>query len=73
MKLFEEQNVSLYQVQKDLGLGIQTLYKYARCEKPIEVMSLGLAKKIADYFNMTLEEFYMEVKYYQNKSNLKSK
>lgn len=68
MKLYEGQKVSLYQIQKDLGLGIQTLYKYARCEKPIEAMSLGLAKKVADYLGISLDYFYKVVKDYQHRS-----
>ena len=65
LKLFEKQNVSLYQVQKELGYAIQTLYRYARNERKIENMPGKMLVELAKYFNMEPEKLYDEIQKYQ--------
>ena len=65
IKLFEGQKVSLYQVQKDLGYAIQTLYRYARNERKIENMPGKMLVELAKYFKMEPEKLYVEIQKYQ--------
>jgi len=65
LKLFEKQNVSLYQVQKELGYAIQTLYRYARNERKIENMPGKMLVELAKYFKMEPEKLYVEIQKYQ--------
>ena len=58
IKLFEGQKASLYKVQKDLGLGKFTLYRYANGTRKIQNMDIILANKLAKYFGMSLDDFY---------------
>lgn len=65
IKLFEGQKVSLYQVQKELGYAIQTLYRYARNERKIENMPGKMLVELAKYFKMEPEKLYVEIQKYQ--------
>ena len=51
-KLFEEQNVSLYKIQKDIKLSSMRLYRYATKEIDIEKMPTKLVLDLAYYFKI---------------------
>lgn len=67
IKLFEEQKVSLYKVQKDLGLGIYTLYRYARNQRKIENMPSKMVCDLAYYFKIEVNTLYKKMLEYQKK------
>ena len=46
-KLFQEQKVSLYQIQKDLGLDIKRLYRYANGTCKVKSMPIELLKQLS--------------------------
>ena len=48
LKLYEEQKNSIYDLQKIVGCGKDTLYKYARRERDIKNMSIDYILKIAN-------------------------
>lgn len=67
-KLFEEQNVSLYKVQKDLGLSIMRLYRYTEDECNIESMPTSLIFQLSNYFKIEPNILYNKMlKYKQQK------
>lgn len=57
-KLFKEQSISLYKVQKDLNLEIKRLYRYADGTCSIESMPVDLLKVLAKYFEISIDELY---------------
>lgn len=67
LKLYEEQTISLYKMQKDLGISKYTLYRYAKGERNIESMDVLMFKSIADYLKMGYDELYEKIKEYQDK------
>ena len=64
-KLFKEQKVSLYRVQKDLNLDIKRLYRYADGTCNVKSMPLGLLKALSLYFEMGMYELYVAMNDYQ--------
>ncbi len=66
-KLFKEQNVSMYKLQKDLKLGHSTLRRYANGERQIEKMKFDMLQKIAEYFNIDPIILYNKIKKHLNK------
>jgi hypothetical protein len=69
-KLFENQNIGIYQIQKDLKLDIKTLYRYADGSCKIDNMSSKLLIKLADYFNVDARQLYKEMKDYEANNRL---
>lgn len=67
VKLFEEQNVSIYQVQKELGLGIYTLYRYAKGQRKIENMPSKMLRSLSKYFGIDTDTLYTKMKEYEAK------
>lgn len=53
LKLFEEQEVSIYKVQKDLGYENNRLYRYAEKKRKIKNMQIDMILNLAVYFKMT--------------------
>nr|DAP56948.1 MAG TPA: Regulatory protein-modification, helix-turn-helix, transcriptional regulator, DNA [Caudoviricetes sp.] len=68
IKLFEGQKVSLYQVQKDLGLGIYTLYRYAKGQRNVENMPTKMVFDLAYYFKIEVNTLYKKMLDYQKKN-----
>ena len=68
IKLFEGQKVSLYQVQKDLGLGIYTLYRYAKGQRNVENMPTKMVCDLAYYFKIEVNTLYKKMLDYQKKN-----
>ena len=69
-KLFENQNRSINQIQKDLNLGCKTLYRYADGSCKIDNMSSKLLIKLANYFGIDANELYEEMKNYEINNRL---
>ncbi|QEK12564.1 helix-turn-helix transcriptional regulator [Crassaminicella thermophila] len=57
-KVLEDNNVSGYRLSKDIGIPQQTISDYVSGKKNFNSMKIGVAKKIADYLGMTLDELY---------------
>lgn len=70
IKLFEDQKVSLYQVQKDLGLGIYTLYRYAKGQRNVENMPTKTVCDLAYYFKIEVKVLYKKMLDYQKKNGV---
>lgn len=60
-KLFKEQNVSLYKVEKDLGYAVNKLYRYKNPKK----MPIKLMLDLAQYFKMTPNELLKKMEDYK--------
>ena len=71
LKLFENQNISLYQVQKELGLGMYTLYRYAKGQRRIENMPVKLLHRLSKCFGMDVDTLYQKMCEYQAKMGIK--
>ena len=56
-QLLEEKNISGYEIAKNTTVKQQTLSDYVT-GKNINSMKFGMAKTIADYLNITLDELY---------------
>lgn len=64
-KLFKEQKVSLYQIQKDLNLDIKRLYRYADGTCSIKNMPSELVIELAVYFKLHPKDLYKKIEEYQ--------
>lgn len=58
IKLYEEQKISLYQIQKDLNYGIYTLYRYARGQRQIKNMPTKTLVELSNYLGMSIDTLY---------------
>jgi hypothetical protein len=65
IKLFEEQKISLYKMQKDLNYGIYTLYRYARGQRRIENMPINMLFDISIYLGIEPGVLYEKMKEYE--------
>lgn len=68
-KLFKEQNVSLYQIQKDLGLDIKRLYRYANGTCKVKSMPIELLQQLSQYLCMSEVELFNKMVEYQERKN----
>lgn len=66
-KLFQEQKVSLYQIQKDLGLDIKRLYRYANGTCKVKSMPIELLKQISQYLCISADELFNKMVEYQER------
>lgn len=57
-RLFAEQNVSIYKIQKDLKLDKSRLYRYASGQIDVENMPSSLLNKLARYFKISASELF---------------
>ena len=69
IKLFEEQNVPLSRVQKDLGLGAYTLYRYAKGQRQVKNMPTKTLLDLAYYFGIEVKTLYEKMLEYQKEGN----
>lgn len=67
LKLFEDQKVSLYRIQKDLKLSPVRLYKYARGQRRIENMPTKLMLALSKYFKIEVNTLNGLMLEYQEK------
>ena len=71
IKLFKGQNVSIYQVQKELGLGIYTLYRYAKGQRKIGNMPSEMLRRLSKCFGMDVDTLYQKMCEYQAETGVK--
>ncbi|WIF95002.1 helix-turn-helix domain-containing protein [Caminicella sporogenes] len=57
-KLLQEKNISGYKLAKEINIPQQTISDYVSGKISFDSMKIGVAKKIADYFGMSLDDFY---------------
>lgn len=69
-KLFKEQKVSLYKIQKDLGLEIKRLYRYADGTCKIKSMPMDLLVKLAEYFKIKPQYLYEKMIQYEKEKKI---
>lgn len=67
LKLFEEQDESLYKIQKNCALGQYTLYRYAKGQRKIENMPLDILFRLSLYLNIEAYDLYIKMLDYQKK------
>lgn len=64
LKLYAEQKNSIYSLQKKIGCGKDTLYKYARKEVNIDNMKVDIILKIAHLEQIEVNELSRKMKEY---------
>ena len=64
MKLYKEQKNTIYELQKELDLSINTLYNYARGRTDIDKMQIGTLISIARLEHKEPMELYNDMKMY---------
>ena len=67
MKLYKGQKNTLYELQKQLGLSLNTLYNYARGKVDIDKMPIGTLTKLATIEEQDPIKLYYEMKRYLKK------
>lgn len=67
MKLYKEQKNTIYELQKQLDLSINTLYNYARRRTDIDKMQIGTLIKMATIEEQDPIKLYYEMKEYLKK------
>ena len=70
-KLFDEQKVSLYKIQNDLGLDIKRLYRYADGTCNIKKMPTKLILDLAYYFKIEPNRLYKLMLDYQQQKEVR--
>ena len=71
IKLFEEQNISTYQLQKELGLGKYTLYRYANGERSVKNMPAKTLYKLSKCLNINIDMLYSKMCEYEQMRGFK--
>lgn len=71
IKLFEEQKQSIYKIQKDTGIPIAKLYRYAKGDTPINKMPVDLVLQLANYFKIEPNELVNMMLRYATRKYLK--
>ena len=66
-KLFEEQQVSIYKIQKDLGLHQSRLYRYADGTLCVNNMPATLILQLSNYFKIEPNQLLRKMKDYEIK------
>lgn len=66
MKLYKEQKNTIYELQKQLDLSINTLYKYARKQTSIDKMPIGTLLGIAKIEEIEPIKLYYDMEEYLN-------
>ena len=65
LKLYEEQKHSIYEIQKAIGVGKDTLYRYARGTRNVEKMAPKMLLVIAYFEKIEVNKLYEEMKKYK--------
>lgn len=71
-KLYEEQKHSLYQIQKAIGVGHDTLYKYYRGENKIDTMPIKMVLDIAYFEGVEVNKLYKSMIAYETLKAIKT-
>ena len=71
-KLFEEQQVSIYKIQKDLNLHHCRLYRYADGSLIVDNMPVNLILQLANYFKIEPNELLRKMRNYEIKRQRKN-
>ena len=61
-QLYDEQKHTTYEISKQIGKRPDYLYRYVNKQANIDNTSLKIAVKIANYEQITVEEFYKKCK-----------
>lgn len=64
-KLFKEQNISINQLQKELGLSGMKLYRYTNKECKLENMPTSLILQLSNYFKIEPNKLYKKMMEYR--------
>lgn len=64
LKLYEGQKHTIYEIQKELGLAKDTLYRYARGKRNIKNMPTQTILDIAYYEKIEVNTLFKEMKKY---------
>ena len=62
LKLYEEQKHTIYEIQKAIGVGKDTLYRYARGTRKVEKMPTKMLLDIAYFEKIEVNKLYEEMK-----------
>ena len=72
-KLYHDQKISTYKIQKDLNLSKYTLYRYCNGQRKIENMPTKLLLDLAYYLHMSPNTLFDKIKWYQTKKEIERK
>lgn len=67
LKLYEEQKHTIYEIQKAIGVGKDTLYRYARGTRNVEKMAPKMLIAIAYFEKIEVNKLYEAMLEYQKK------
>ena len=67
LKLYKDQEITIYELSKKTNVSRKVLYQYAKKEKNIDNMKIVNLLKISTVVGVTLEELYFKIKDYQTK------
>lgn len=67
IKLYKEQKHTLYEIQKEIGVAKDTLYRYARGYRKIEKMAPKMLIAIAYFEKIEPNKLYEAMIEYQNR------
>lgn len=62
IKLYEDQEMSIYDLSKKSNTTRSTLYKYATGQKAIDNMTVGTLRKLSAIIGISQEELYIKIK-----------
>ena len=65
LKLYEEQKHTIYEIQKAIGVGKDTLYRYARGTRNVEKMPTKMLLDIAYFEKIEVNKLYEKMKKYR--------
>lgn len=63
-KLYEKQKHTIYEIQKELGISKDTLYRYIRKQRNIDNMPVKILLDIAYFEKIEPNKLYREIKLY---------
>lgn len=67
LKLYDEQKHTIYEIQKAIGVGKDTLYRYARGIRKVEKMPTKMLLDIAYFEKIEVNKLYEEMKKYKKR------
>ena len=70
LKLYEKQKHTIYEIQKAIGVGKDTLYRYARGIRKVEKMAPKMLIAIAYYEKIEPNKLYKAMQEYQKNGDI---
>lgn len=67
LKLYKEQKHTIYEIQKEIGVAKDTLYRYARGTRKVEKMAPKMLIAIAYYEKIEANKLYEAMLEYQKR------